>query len=218
MLMPDWFRGMDWVTVGTRCDGVLQRIQPLATRTTTGCPNRCGFCGVPRFEPTWAELPDWPDAPVLCDNNLTKASTDHFDKVMDRLERWRWCDFNQGLDCRLLNAHHAERIGRIKGAIVRLALDNAAQQDAWSSAAALLRSKGTSKGRIRSYVLCGFGSGPDDAWARCRFVQSRGAMPLPQWYHALDALQFNAITKDQKEHGWNAENRNKLMHHFYPHT
>lgn len=45
-LMPDYLTGMSWVTIGRDCPGVLQRINPLATRTTEGCTRTCGFCGI----------------------------------------------------------------------------------------------------------------------------------------------------------------------------
>lgn len=43
-LMPEYLAGIDGVTIGHDCPGILQRINPQATRTTLGCPNRCGFC------------------------------------------------------------------------------------------------------------------------------------------------------------------------------
>ncbi len=217
-LMPDFFAGMDHVTVGTSMPGVLQRVNALATRTTEGCPNKCGFCGVKRIEPVWRELPDWPDCPVLCDNNLLESSTAHFDRVMDRLEKHGWCDFNQGLDCRLLTGHHAERIGRVKGAIVRLALDSMSVADEWLDAADLLHLFKTAKSRVRSYVLCGFNDDPIEAWKRCELVENWGAMPLPQWFHELDASMPNMVTEKQRKNGWTVAKRMHLMRHFYRHT
>jgi hypothetical protein len=217
-LMPNFFDGMDHVTVQRSMPGVLQRVNPLATRTTEGCPNACTFCGVPLIEPVWRELPDWPDLPVICDNNLLAASERHFDRVMDRLERWKWCDFNQGLDCRLLTTHHAERIGRIKGAIARLALDSVGLIDQWTTAAELLRHHGTARYRIRTYVLCGFNDGPESAWKRCMAVEAWGGKPCPQWFHALNALKQNEVTEDQAAMGWTKKERTRIMRRFYKHT
>lgn len=45
-LMPEVLAGMDWVTIGHGMPGVLQRVNPQATRTTEGCNRTCGFCGV----------------------------------------------------------------------------------------------------------------------------------------------------------------------------
>ena len=69
-------------------------------------------------------MEDWPDLPVLCDNNLLAAPLSHFDKVIDRLIRHGWCDFNQGVDARLLTDYHARRIAEIKQPQVRLAFDH----------------------------------------------------------------------------------------------
>lgn len=217
-LMPFAFDGVPYVTVGDSMPGVLQRINPLATRTTEGCPNKCAFCGVKKIEPVFRELADWTDLPILCDNNLLAASEAHFDKVMDRLERWKWCDFNQGLDCRLLTDYHATRIGRIKGAIVRMAFDSMREKEAWLEAATGLTSRGTAKSRIRSYVLCGFNDDPQDAWDRCMIVERFGGKPCPQWYHELNAMEPNIVTKEQHDMGWTKASRIRLMRRFYKHT
>ena len=222
-----YFKDMDYVAEGGRLAGVLQRVNQLATRTTLGCPNACGFCGVKRIEPEWMELRWWPDLPILLDNNLLAASNAHFDKVMDGLEDWGWCDFNQGLDAVLLTDHHAERIGRIKGAVVRLALDDAVMELAWTGAVECLIRHGTAKSRIRSYVLCGYESTFEDAWKRCEFVEKHGALPLPQWYHPTEPIPdeptpwpypHNAVLKCHRDQGWTNEQRTRLMRHFYYHT
>src|ERR1035437_8232344 len=90
MLMPDYLHDTQ---IGYEYPGILQRINPEATRTTTGCPNQCAFCGVKTIEPRWAELRDWPDRPVLCDNNILAASDEHFERVCLRLRNHGWCDF-----------------------------------------------------------------------------------------------------------------------------
>ena len=45
-LMPDYLAGLEHITIGRHMPGVLQRVNPLATRTTEGCTRSCGFCGV----------------------------------------------------------------------------------------------------------------------------------------------------------------------------
>ena len=216
-LMPAYFDDLDFVTVGLSSPCVLQRINPLATRTTLGCPNKCSFCAVPIVEGDFVELDDWPNLPIICDNNLLSATPEHLNKVWDRLAGHRWCDFNQGLDARLLNEEHAIRIGRLRGAIVRLALDHTRSIAEWRSAFELLRKHGTAKHRIRSYVLCGYKSDPADAWNRCEVVESHGAMALPQWYHPLDTLRFNATLQCHKDYGWSEKERLHIMGYYYKH-
>jgi len=217
-LMPDYLAGIQGVYVNARLMGpVLNRFNPQATRTTIGCPRGCKFCGVSKIEPEWRELDDWPDLPILCDNNITAASHEHFDRVMDKLERHKAPDFNQGIDCRILTEHHAERLGRHRGIIVRLALDSPSEYDAWEEAWRKLRKYKTAKSRIRSYVLCAFNSGVDDAWERCQWVERHGALALPMWYHPLDSLEHNAVTDAQMERGWSRDKQKHIMGYYYQH-
>jgi len=216
-LVPDYLIGIANVTIGDTMSGVLQRVNPQATRTTLGCIRRCGFCGVRDIEGDFRELDDWPDLPVLCDNNLLAASRSHFQKVIDRLVGHGWCDFNQGLDARLLTQWHARCIARIKRPMVRLALDNDRDREPWIIAVKTLLDAGCAKSRIRSYVLCGFESGPDADRNRCEFVESVGLKALPMWYHPLNAMEANAVTDRQYTLGWTNEKRRQLFCWYYQH-
>ena len=214
-LLPGFFDDLDHVSVGTEMPGILQRINPMATRTTTGCIRKCGFCGVPQIEGQLVELDDWPDLPVICDNNLLAASMDHFNRVIDRLIKWGWADFNQGIDSRLLTIDHAKRIKKIKEPVVRLALDSMAYVDDWEKAYQTLRKAGFTKKSIRSYALIGFNSGPEEAWKRCEYIAAHGIKPLPMWYHSLKATEKNIVTAKQKELGWTDFERKLIMQYYY---
>ncbi len=219
-LMPDFFHGLTNVTVGRCLPGILQRVNPQATRSTTGCVRRCQFCaiGTGKIEAGgMVELPDWPDLPVYCDNNILAASVAHFDRVMDRVEKHGWFDFNQGVDARLLTPYHAERMKRVKGGIVRLALDHDGEMPLWDRAYEVLRTAKVAKSRIRSYVLVGFTDGPEAAWARCKWVEAHGVKPLPMWFHALDAMEKNKVSPKQAALGWDDYQRRRLFQWFYQH-
>lgn len=218
-LMPDYFNGFDFVTVGDKCNGVLQRINPLATRTTLGCPNTCGFCaiGTKCVEPEFIELDDWPDLPVLCDNNLLAASDRHVEKVLTRLIDLGEADFNQGLDARRLTDDHATMIAKIKKPIVRLALDQMSVADEWETAFERLRAAGLAKKKIHSYCLVGFNSDPFECWERCEFVEAHGVKAYPMWFHPLDALECNGITENQKSLGWTRKEQRRIMGYYYQH-
>lgn len=219
-LMPDYFSGMRDVGLGDDIPGVLQIINPMATRTTAGCIRACEFCGVPLFDGRFREMEDWPDLPVICDNNLLAASIEHFDRVINRLRKHDGVDFNQGLDARLLNNHHAKRLAELKGLKnhgIRLALDSMASADVWAIALERLRSAGIAKRKISSYAIVGFNSGPSEAWSRCGWIESRGVRVLPMWFHRLDQLQKNIVTAEQKSLGWNDYERRLIMQWFYQH-
>lgn len=221
-LMPDFLTGIPGVEVGGDVPGVLQRIQPLATRSTTGCPRKCSFCGIGKglIEPGGFQcLTDWPDLPIQADNNLFAAPVDHFDRVIERLKVWGWADFNQGVDHRFLTDYHARRIAEIGKPLVRLALDSDSRQAKadWLKAFRRLRRAGLPKSAIRSYALVGFSTGPAEAWERCRWIESRGIKVAPMWYHRLDALEYNAVTEDQQKLGWSDEQRKDMMMYYYQH-
>ena len=123
-LMPDYLADIPNVTVGGSMENVLQRINPDATRTTLGCIRKCAFCGIGtgKIEPGgFRELEDWPDGPIVCDNNLLAASDAHIEKVCFRLKQYGWADFNQGLDVRLMTPERAKllaSIGRDRKSVV----------------------------------------------------------------------------------------------------
>jgi hypothetical protein len=213
---PGYLQGLP-VEVSNSYPGVLQRIHPQATKTTAGCIRSCRFCGTHLVEPDFQELDDWPDLPILTDNNLLATSQPHFDRVIDRLKKHGWADFNQGIDPRLLTEYHAERLSEIQAPIIRLSLDNETNQEPWENAFGLLRSAGIMKVFIRSYALIGFDTGVDDAWARCNWIEKHGIKALPMWYHSLNTFQHNTVTEEQKALGWNDYERRKIMQWFYQH-
>lgn len=214
-LLPHYLAGE--AEYGADDPTVLQRVHPRATRTTVGCPRGCTFCGVRTICGPFRELDDWPNMPILCDDNLLVASQPHLERVFARLSRWPECDFNQGLDCRLLTAWHAEQLARLNRPILRLALDHDRDREAWAAAFDRIRTAGIAKSRIRSYVLCGFDGGPDEDRARCEYVEGFGVKALPMWFHPLDALQLNPLTDRQQSLGWTHRKRRELMCWYYRH-
>jgi hypothetical protein len=221
--MPDYFADAPNVVKGAPLPGVLQRFNPLATRTSTGCKYDCSFCSVRQREGELKELADWPDLPVIVDNNLLACSLPHFDKVIDRLKKHPDVDFNQGVDCRHITEYTAKRLAEVPRAIIRLALDNAKRKPAWEAAFELLRTAGISKSRIRSYAVIAdtsvlnYTSTPDEAWERCLWIEEHGVKPLPMWFHETHALTHNVVTELQQDMGWDDYERRRIMQWFYQH-
>jgi len=218
-LMPGFFSSLSYVSEGHNLPGVLQRVNPFATRTTEGCVRRCGFCaiGTGKIEAKYKELDEWPDLPVICDNNLLAASKEHFDRVIDRLIVHGCADFNQGIDARLLTDYHARRMAEIKKPTIRLALDRMNYRDQWEDAFSRLRIAGISKKNISSYCLIAFDSGPDECWQRCEWVETHGIKAYPMWFHRLDQLERNIVTHEQQQLGWDDAKRRHIMGYYYKH-
>ncbi len=213
-LMPDYLKGAE---IGHESAGVLQRINPLATRTTAGCPSKCPFCAVPTIEGNFAELDSFPSGPVLCDNNLLASSDAHIDRVVSMLRPYGWADFNQGLDASLVTMPIAYAIASIGKPIIRMALDSQGEKDSWERAYECWRRVGTPKNRIRSYVLIGFNSDPADAWERCEWIESHGVLALPMWFHELNAMEKDGVTEKQRLLGWTKQDQDQIMDWYYQH-
>jgi hypothetical protein len=216
-LMPQYFKDLNFVTAKEYYPGAMQRVNPQATKTTTGCNRTCEHCSVPKAEGELKELSDWPDRPIICDNNLLAASREHVDRVIDRLIKHGWADFNQGLDTRLLTKHHANRLAEIKKPRIRLALDSWEYVNEFERAYRKIRAAGIVKRAISCYALIGYDAGPEEAWERCKYIESYGIRSLPQWFHRLDALEKNTVTPDQEKLGWTDYERRKIMQWFYQH-
>lgn len=164
---------------------------PDATFTSRGCIRRCSFCAVPRIEGDLIELDDWPVRPIICDNNLLATSRTHFDRVIDRLKGVKGVDFNQGLDARLLTAHHASRLAELDLYAVRLAWDDTRTERQFMAAYHTLTDAGIPPRMIRVYVLIGYNDTPDDAMYRLQTVKDLGSRPNPMRYQPLDANKRN---------------------------
>jgi hypothetical protein len=219
-LVPGHFSTVPDVIEGGDYPGVLQMINPLATRTTLGCVRDCDFCGVRKLEGRFRELDDWPDLPIICDNNLLAASDRHLDRVVERLQDHNDVEFSFGLDCRLLTKLRAEKIATIKSIKkrgLRIALDSFDYAAKWVDAVDMLRGAGIAKRNLASFALIGFNSGPVEAWSRCEFIEENGIRALPVWFHTLDAFRKNSVTRNQEALGWTDYERRRIMQWFYQH-
>lgn len=187
-LQPHIFE--DIAILGDGCHA-LWRHNPSATFTSRGCIRQCGFCAVPELEGELHELSDWEAKPIVCDNNLLACSRRHFDRVVDRLKPLAGIDFNQGLDARLLNKHHAERLAELDLERVRLAWDDVRMEGKFMEAYKLLRGAGIPKSRIQTYVLIGYDDTPDNARYRLETVRALGIKPNPMRYQPLRTAKRN---------------------------
>lgn len=186
-LLPGYLEGLAEIRVNS--PGILQRVNPQATKSTTGCPRACSFCGVSRIEPGgFQELQDWPDLPLYTDNNILASSRAHFDQVIDRAKKHPWTDFNQGMDARLLTQYHACRLAECN-ILIRLAWDRVEEEPVIRRAWNRLRNAGISKRHIRFYVLIGYHDTPADALYRLRTIRDDlKAIPNPMRFVPLDSL------------------------------
>lgn len=170
----------------------LFRHNPFATKTSIGCIRKCQFCIVPETEGYLKELSRWEAKPIVIDNNLLACSVKHFDSVIDKLKKLSWCDFNQGLDPRLLTKHHAERFAELKNPMLRLSLDNIKLEKNFLTAYQLLKNAGIANYKIRVYVLIGYKDTPEDALYRLELIRKLKVWPAPMRYQPINTLKRNS--------------------------
>ncbi len=195
-LLPDYLAPV--AEIGGEIDA-LPRHNPNATFTSRGCIRNCQFCAVPKIEGGLRELTDWKPKPIICDNNLLATSQKHFDTVVDRLKPIRNIDFNQGLDARLLNSHHLERLKELDIEVLRFAWDNVNNQSLIMAAINRALDSGFPKSKIRVYVLFNFRDTPEDALYRCNTLKKLGILVNVQRYQPLYTLKKNSYIAP----GWN---------------
>lgn len=188
MINPEWIP--KWIKIDIEND-VLYRHNNQATKTTQGCIRKCLFCAVPRIEGEFFELVNYEIKSILIDNNLLAASKKHFDKVIDNFKKLEWCDFNQGLDIRLLNKHHAERFTELTNPIIRLSWDNVNDERFFFRAYNLLKQEGIPDKNIQVYVLIGYKDTPEDALYRLTEIEKLGLLPSPMRYQPINCKKKN---------------------------
>ncbi|MBN2531876.1 MAG: hypothetical protein JXB88_03235 [Spirochaetales bacterium] len=188
-----------WINIGKDIPS-LYRHNHSATKTSTGCIRKCRFCSVPRTEGSLKELKKWEVKPVLIDNNLLACSRKHFNKVIDKLKRLKWCDFNQGLDARLMTKYHADRLAELNNPLVRLSFDELHHESPVCNAIILLRKAGIPKKNIRIYVLIGFADDPEDALYRLELIRSFGIKPNPMRYQPPETFRKNSYVHPKWTH------------------
>ncbi len=194
---PTWIP--DWMVTSVD-EPFLSLHNPLAMRTSRGCLNRCPFCIVPVLEGDLQEIDDFDVKPVVIDNNLLACSRGHFDLVIDALKALDWCDFNQGLDVRLLNGYHANRMAELKNPIIRLSFDHTRLEANFLKSFQFLRKAGIAKNRIRAYVLIGYDDTPEDALYRLELIRSLGILSSPMRFQPLDVKVKNEYVAEAWTH------------------
>jgi len=151
------------------------------TITSRGCIRNCPFCLVPKREGKIRELKIH-TGNIVQDNNLLACSKEHIQKVFEMLQTQKAIDFSGGLDCRLLKDWHIEELRSLKIKQLWFAYDNKDYKSAIKAAGEKL-SKYFSRGKMRCYVLIGFGNDTiDKAELRLREAWEFGFLPFAMLY------------------------------------
>lgn len=165
------------------------------TFTTRGCNDRCPWCLVPEREGRLQVIDDFPEGPVIQDNNFLQATATHRSRVYQMLNRQMVACFTGGLDSALLTDQVADELRGVNLREVFLAADTAGSLKPLVKAIrrlSFLRDpaedrKGEAARAIRCYVLIAYnGEGLAQAEARLDRVWELGAVPFAMLYQPPD--------------------------------
>ena len=159
--------------------------------TTRGCPRRCKFCAVNKFEPEFVPYIDIKNLInnvqenygkkqnlLLMDNNV--LCSDKFDEIIDdikkcgfikgatigKTKRKRIVDFNQGLDARKLTEAKMKKLAEIPLEPLRLAFDDIKMKKSYVRAVNLAHTHGQKN--MSNYILYNYKDTPDDFYERLK--------------------------------------------------
>lgn len=151
--------------------------------TSRGCPNRCGFCFVPKREGALRELPITEGWDVL-DNNLLACSDSHIEAVFSMLRTQpEPIRFSGGLDPERITDHVVDLLKSVRLNSAWLAYDHEGEAKAAERAIRRLRDAGLSRRKVMCYALIGYQQDTiARAEARLRQVVEWGGIPFAMLY------------------------------------
>lgn len=189
---------------------------------TRGCPNHCGFCAVSRLEPSFCDyLPlkrqvrsiEEVYGPkqhlVLLDNNV--LASDRFERIINDIldlgfekgarsnKKFRYVDFNQGIDLRRLTPDKMRLLAKTALKPLRLAFDHIELKDDYVDCVRLAVDCGIT--HLSNYVLYNYTDTPQDFYERLRINvelnQELGTQiySFPMKYIPLDARDRSYVGK-----------------------
>jgi hypothetical protein len=146
------------VELGGEIPDAVVRQNPLATRASYGCPERCSFCMVPFYEGRVFTLnPEFPVRPILIDNNLSGLTVDYQRHIIDRYTGHgvRIIDANSGFEPKSFDEDCFERWRAINDGPWRFGFDETKETDIAQRVFKMLRARRVPSKRIRPYVIIG---------------------------------------------------------------
>lgn len=183
------------------------------TFTSRGCPNNCYFCSVRLHEPEYFTKENWIDdidltkpKVLFLDNNW--LASPNFTKDVEQIQKLRlgenlkgvrrYIDFNQGLDCRLMDEEKAKLLETIRIFPIRFAYDNHLH-DGYIQKAIELTRNCIFKCTV-VYVLYNTDyDTPEYFYYRINELNKLGARSFPMRYTPLNSLNRKYIGKHWDE-------------------
>jgi len=179
---------------------------------TKGCVNTCGFCAVPRLEPSYVHfipLAEQIDTSkrdlILLDNNVLASSK--FTEIIEEIKKCgfqkgarfgkslRYVDFNQGVDARLLTEEKMQLLSQLALKPLRIAFDNIKFEKLYVEKIKLACKYGVRN--LSNFILFNFEDTPEDFYRRLQInIQLNEELGLNIFSFPMRYIPLNA--KDRK--------------------
>ena len=175
--------------------------------TSRGCIRHCPYCVVPQIEGNVRRTIEdlkryvYPGHKriILWDNNF--FASPNWKKLLNELYDINLpVDFNQGIDCRLIDDEKAGMIATLRISDIRLAFDNIDVKKAFTNAVTCFSNNGINRRKIFTYVLYNFYAEghledtPEVFFERVKHIAELGCVSYPMRYEPLFALEKNRFT------------------------
>jgi len=173
--------------------------------TTRGCPRNCSFCAVKKHEPEFLVKENWPRdiditkrQIIFWDNNW--LASPNLEKDVNTLLKFRkvgitQIDFNQGLDCRLLDEDKVKLLSQVRIKPLRLAFDNCSEDGRIQEVIQLAQKYGFKD--IRVYILYNSddqNDTPEYFYYRINEINKLGALAYPMRFRSLNSVNGQYIS------------------------
>lgn len=191
------------VELGGEVPDAVHRHNPMATRASKGCDQRCVFCMVHAFEGrSFTLFPEFTVRPVLIDNNLSGLSVDYQNHIIERYRGHgvKIADANSGFEPQSFDEDCFHRWSEVNDGPWRFGFDETVENERCVRVMQMLRKNGVPSKKIRPYVLIGNESF-EQCMERLRLVFENGGEPHVQPYMKLNA----EVRKPWAQHDWSVQ-------------
>lgn len=188
----NWICGGSGFDLQSKLPDEIENMKPKINIgfTTRGCIHNCGFCIVPKKEgkiKVVGDIYDFWDGKnkdiILYDNNIL-AIPEHFYKICEQIKKEKLkVDFNQGLDCRLLNDEIGKTLSELSHKEYHFAFDSISYKNKVENALELLNKYGIK--RSTWYVLIGYDTTYENDYERLNFLRDNNQNAYVQRYNNI---------------------------------
>lgn len=167
--------------------------------TSRGCPNKCGFCFVPKRCDGLKLLRVQPGNTVI-DDNLLACPREHVEAVFRMLKGQTRVNLCGGLELRFIEGWVVDLLSQISLSKAWIAMDNEKEEPLMREKVSMMRER-LRRDQVRCYVLVGFaGDTVSRASKRLEAAWQAGCLPFPMRYRGPESTEQNKWLIDGK--GW----------------